>query len=185
MSGAYLAIRFVPTVPVRTGIDVKVRLTNKLYLSTGVQYDFVVQKIEESHIWVAPGGGLSKFKYKTTMGYFEVPLRIDLRFSKTRFSTFLTAGGYAGVFFRGKSTYENTNINGIPYQYSTDFRYNSNASLRSQMYSNLQLGYGLDVNLNQLKFQFFPFYEAGWLEIGGEYFYRHRLGAALSVLYGF
>ncbi|HOZ86568.1 MAG TPA: outer membrane beta-barrel protein [Bacteroidia bacterium] len=186
-SGAYGHTSYQPSVPVRTGIELKIRLTDQIHLSTGFQYDLVGQKIEETYTQyqVSVPGQMQSFKYKATLGYMELPLRIDLRFSKSKFSTFLTAGGYAGVFFRGKSSYEYKATGGAPFNYSNELHYNSSATLRSQMYSNLQLGYGLDLTINQLKMQFYPLYEAGLAKFNNGYIYRHRLGAALSVLYGF
>jgi hypothetical protein len=187
VSGPYGHTSFQPSVPVRTGIEVKIRLTDQIHLSTGIQYDLVGHKIEETYTQyqVSVPGQMQSFKYKATLGYVELPLRIDLRFSKSKFSIFFTAGGYAGVFFRGKSTYEYSASGGSTFNYSNEFRYNSSASLQSQMYSNLQLGYGLDLTFKQLKMQFYPLYEAGLEKYNGDYVYRHRLGAALSVLYGF
>ncbi len=182
-------------VPYKFGLDFKIKITKRFFLSTGFFVDILETKCSQPMSLIDNTSGSNgiyatmiypRLDFSTKFTYFEIPLRFDLRFTDKALSPFLTFGGYTGILYKAKYSHETfSNLTGLPDESSTSTSYfESKQLLVNQMYSNFQLGFGLDANIKKLKLQIFPCYDFGFLaqEIAGKsYTFRHRIGGAISI----
>jgi hypothetical protein len=170
--------------PLRAGVDVKVRITQRFSLGTGLVAD-ISRQVQD----YLPGGilrpdDIAKIHSKYIALSIGLPMRADYRVTTGQVAFFVTGGWYSSMFVEQAIGNEITYGDGHK---RTDNQKYTRRKGDQQLLILLQLGAGLDINLNRFKLQLFPLYEGGmdilYQSTFGTSYYQHRIGGMLSVYY--
>lgn len=155
----------------RIGIDVKVKMTNQLDLTTGL----VV--IQETKFWYFVWYNGSFMTVKDVYRRAGIPLRLDLRIVDKKLSPFVSVGTMPTFQLKQvQSAHANTQGFSVKSE-EVEVILNHN-----RVETLFQIGAGLDANFKKMKFQVFPLYEFSFWRRGNQEF-NHTLGLALSLSY--
>jgi hypothetical protein len=170
--------------PLRYGVDLKVKITPRFSLGAGLVVDIRGQVLNMNLSQSTSVGEVVKITQVSKNISIGLPVRADFRFTRNRFSAFVTAGWFSSMYVQ-QSIHTIVNYDG-GYHMSQFQKYKRSGDER-QLLLLMQVGAGLDVELKRFKLQLFPLYEGGtdWFYVRtlNQTIYQHRIGGMLSVYY--
>lgn len=171
-------------IPLRAGIEVKIKVTPRFGFSTGLVGDITRQSQDYSSYGNVRANDIAKMHVLNSSMSVGVPVRAEFRVTKGKVGFFVTGGWYTSVFLQQVTRTDITYGDGHQRLESNTYKRDKSDQ---QLLILLQLGGGLDVELKRFRLQLFPMYEGGtdriYQQILGETLYQHRIGGMLSVTY--
>jgi hypothetical protein len=144
----------IPKFSVTVGLEGMYQINQHLALTLGVQYSGKGGKTTEIEYGSSPvASDPVSMYYVYDYRYIDVPLRLDVYFTRGKVSPFITAGVSTNFFIN-----QRTNVFGID-ENNGDVEFSSSSTSGfSAVTPQLQVGAGIDIALKHSRIRIFPIY---------------------------
>jgi hypothetical protein len=171
-------------VPLRCGVDIKVKITPRFSVGAGLVADIQRQTANYLINKTVSPNEIAKMEQTVRTISIGLPLRADFRLTRGRVAPFVTGGWFSSMYVEQSMRTDVTWGDG---HQTSDLVKVTRRKEDQQLLMLIQLGAGLDIELNRFKLQLFPLYEGGidifHQKVLGKTIYQHRIGGMLSVYY--
>ncbi len=164
---------------VTVGLEGMYQINQNLALTLGVQYSGKGGKTKEIEYGASPvdSDPVSMY-YVYDYRYIDVPLRLDVYFTRRKVSPFITAGA-SGCFFIN----QRTSVFGIDKNDNAIEMSSSSTSGFSAFTPQLQVGAGIDIALKYSRIRIFPIYRLALTDTKLAQTYAYSTGTVNGKLY--
>ncbi len=182
----------IPKFAYTVGIEASYKINKWFNFSLGVQYSIKGEQTKNQDLTYSSSQprrgfvynnypGISKMSIKYNDAYLDIPLRLDIYFTRKKIAPFITTGISTNIFLYERNIAHETFSDG---HQITNSSINSNSGY-NRVNLQGQFGAGIDIAFKKSNFRIFPIYRMSVLRVnsGSVNGYFYSLGLGLNYFF--